>query len=346
VTIYSINPLTDHRWDILASQHPRATVFHQRNWLEALARTYKYEPLVLTSTPPGQPLSDGMPLCRVSSWITGTRLVSMPFADHCEPLLESPSDFQKFAGWLHDECDRHHWKYVEIRPLSSPDQLQSGLPKGGDYAFHSLDIRAELAQIFSRFHKTSVQQMIRKAEKAGLVCESGRSPEMVEAFYGLLLKTRRRHQIFPQPRQWFKNLFDCLGENAEVRVARKDGVPIAAILVLRHQASLVYKYGCSDERFHNLGGIQLLLWKLIEQSKPSGAAELDFGRSDLDNDGLIKFKDRFGATRQSLTYLRYPKKNKSAAAAGWGERAARQLFSIMPDTISPVAGSILYRHIG
>jgi CelD/BcsL family acetyltransferase involved in cellulose biosynthesis len=346
VTIHVVNPLSDNRWDDLVARHPKASVFHGRGWLEALSRTYGYEPLVLTSAPPGRPLSDGIVLCRVSSWITGTRLVSLPFADHCEPLVDDLGNSQEFMNWLRAECDRQRWKYVELRPLVSNENLKCRLPNGLSYCFHTLDLARALSEIFQGFHKDSVQRKIRRAEKAGLNYDAGRSERIIEEFYGLLLKTRRRHQLFPQPRVWFKNLFACLGENVQIRVARKEDVPIAAMLTLRHRSSVVYKYGCSDEKFHNLGGMQLLFWRLIEESKTFGAAELDFGRSDMDNEGLVTFKDRFGTKKKLLTYVRYPQAKKEAAAVRWGMRAARQMFSILPDTISPAAGKILYKHIG
>src|SRR5215510_5456746 len=87
VNIHILDPLVDNRWDELVAQHACASVFHERGWLEALARTYGYEPFVLTTTPASQRLDNGVVLCRISSWMTGTRLVSLPFADHCEPLL-------------------------------------------------------------------------------------------------------------------------------------------------------------------------------------------------------------------------------------------------------------------
>jgi len=72
----------------------------------------------------------------------------------------------------------------------------------------------------------------------------------------------------------------------------------------------VYKYGCSDEKFHHLAGMPFLFWKLIEESKALGAEQIDFGRTDMDNDGLVEFKDRFGTTRQRLTYYRYPETSR------------------------------------
>src|SRR5713101_9298121 len=62
----------------------------------------------------------------------------------------------------------------------------------------------------------------------------------------------------------FRNLVECMGDKIPIRLARKNGAPIAAMLTLRHRSSVVYKYGCSDERSHNLAGMPFLFWRLIE----------------------------------------------------------------------------------
>jgi lipid II:glycine glycyltransferase (peptidoglycan interpeptide bridge formation enzyme) len=137
-----------------------------------------------------------------------------------------------------------------------------------------------------------------------------------------------------------------LSDKVQIRLARKKDTPIAGLLTLRRRSSVVYKYGGSDERFHHLAGIPFLFWKLIEESKASGAEEIDFGRTDLDQEGLITFKDRLGATKRLLSYYRYPQTEKRAVAAGWGLRAIGQVFSILPDSVLPTVGQVLYRHMG
>jgi CelD/BcsL family acetyltransferase involved in cellulose biosynthesis len=345
VNLHIINPLSDSRWDDLVSRHPRASVFHERGWLEALNRTYCYQPFVLTSTPGGQQLSSGLVLCRVASWITGTRWVSLPFADHCDPLLNSSDDLPEFTKWLRTECDRRGWKYVELRPISGGEG--SGLfTQDQTYFLHTLDLGPTLEQIFGSFHKDSIQRRIRRAEREGLSYETGRSEQLVGEFYRILVMTRKRHQVPPQPRAWFRNLVECMGDRAQIRVARKNSTPIAAILTLRHRSSVVYKYGCSDAKFHHLAGMPFLFWRLIEESKASGAEEIDFGRSDLDQEGLITFKDRFGTTRRVLSYYRYPQTEKTEKVASRGLRAMRRVFSVLPDSVLPTVGRVLYRHIG
>src|SRR5207245_5150625 len=131
------------------------------------------------------------------------------------------------------------------------------------YCFHELDLTASLEQIFRRLHKDSIQRKIRRAEAERIEYEVGRSKQLVDQFYRLLLPTRRRHQWLPQPQAWFRNLVDCMGDGIQIRVARKDGNPIAAMLTLRHGATGVYKYGCSDEKFHSLVAMPFLFWRLI-----------------------------------------------------------------------------------
>jgi CelD/BcsL family acetyltransferase involved in cellulose biosynthesis len=346
VDVHSLDPLADHRWDDLVVRHPCAAAFHQRGWLEALARTYGYQPFALTSAAEGEPLQDGVVLCRVSSWLTGTRLVSLPFADHCDPLLNESGESLEFMSWLRAECDRQRWRYIELRPLSPGNDGTLGIQPSRSYCFHELDIRMSLEQIFRGFHKDSIQRKIRRAEKEGLSYEAGRSKQLLDEFYRLVLITRRRHRLLPQPRAWFRNLVECMGDKIQVRVARKDGTPISAMLTLRHRSSVIYKYGCSDERFHNLGGMPFLFWKLIEASKASGAEKIDFGRSDLENEGLMTFKDKFGATRKLLTYYRYPYTEKAKMPMSRGAETARQFLSLLPDAVCSQAGRLLYRHMG
>jgi len=345
MSINIIDPVADNRWDELVARHPKASAFHQRGWLQALARTYGYEPLALTSSPVGRPLEDGIVFCRVSSWLTGTRLVSLPFADHCEPLLNESGQCLDLIRWLCTECDRKRWKYVELRPLSPVHNPGPGLQKSRAYCFHELDITPSLEQIFRRLHKDSIQRKIRRAEGQGMEYEVGRSEHLLDDFYRLLLVTRRRHRAIPQPRAWFRNLIESMGDTLQVRIVRKDRNPIAAMLTLRQGATAVYKYGCSDQRFHSLGGMPLLFWRLIEESRNSGGQRIDLGRSDLDNNGLITFKDRFGATSRLLTYYRYPRPEREQRIRRWDARLVRQFFSILPDAALSRAGKLLYRHM-
>lgn len=349
MAVHKINPIEDPRWEEFLQRHPKASVFHTPGWLEALRRTYGYVPIVFTTAAPGEELKNGLAFCRIESWLTGRRTVSLPFSDHCEPLLETASDLSAFLPFLESQSRIDKWKYFELRPLPSTEldaEAQRHLGVSESFSLHRLDLRPALDDLFRNFHKSCIQRKIQKAEKEGLTYEEGRSEVLLGKFYRLSLLTRRRHQLPPQPLAWFRNLIDCLDDKLSIRVAAKDGRPIASILTLSYKDSLVYKYGCSDEEFHNLGGMAFLFWRAIQDGKRLGAREFDLGRSEPDNAGLIDFKNHWGATQSPLVYLRFPRPLPQTASGGALMRVAKQVFGWMPDSLLTTAGKVLYRHIG
>src|SRR5580704_12775701 len=87
--ISCIDPIQDRRWTNLVEMHPDGCLFHSAEWLKALSRTYGYKPLAFTTSAAEPTLTDGLVFCQVESWLTGKRLVSLPFSDHCAPLVEN-----------------------------------------------------------------------------------------------------------------------------------------------------------------------------------------------------------------------------------------------------------------
>ena len=347
--VYQVHPLQDPRWAEFVDRHPGSSVFHTVAWLDALYRTYGYEPIAYTTAPPGISLEDGLVFCRVTSWLTGRRLVSLPFSDHCEPLMATVADEQLFASTIEQTLHRETLPYAEIRATGDLFTTSRLSHPARAYCFHRLDLRPDLTTLFRNCHKSSMQRKILRAEREGLTCEIGRSQALLNAFWDLLLMTRRRHRIPPQPQDWFRNLIACFGDALQIRVAFKDKRPVAAILTLRHKDTIVYKYGCSDSRFNNLGGTQLLFWRAIQDARRDGLHVFDLGRSECDNAGLITFKDHLGSARSTLTYSRFslspPSERSGTNAAEWAGRIARGVVPYLPDRILGMIGRVLYRHV-
>jgi Acetyltransferase (GNAT) domain len=347
--LYQIDPVGDPRWSEFLEKHPCASVFHTPGWLEALRRTYGYEPIAYTSSPYGGEIRNGLVFCRIDSWLTGRRLVSLPFSDHCDPLFDSTDELDTFVGDLRTEVKTQGLKYVEIRPINGSFYRSgelSGFRPASRYQLHVIDLRPELRQIRQGFHKDSVQRRIQRAESAGLSEISGRSEALLKDFYRLIVLTRARHDLPPQPYEWFRNLIECLSDSLEIRLAYKGTIPVAAILTLRFRDVALYKYGCSDTKYKNLGATPLLLWRAIEHAKSTGAREFSLGRSDYDNAGLITFKNHWTQHATSLVYWRDPGPANLKSSDDWRVRMAKRVFAAMPKQALPVAGRLIYRHIG
>jgi CelD/BcsL family acetyltransferase involved in cellulose biosynthesis len=348
---HCFEPLKDSRWETFLANHPRASVFHSAPWLEALNRTYGFRPIAYTTSSADQRLENAIVLCPVESWLTGRRLVSLPFSDHCEPLVDATEDLAVLTDALERKVQQERWSYLEIRPLETVELL-TALPRTAvTYAFHQLDLWPHIDTIFRNFHKGSTQRKIRRAEREGLVYREGSSQALLDDFFRLFTLTRKRQGLAPQSKAWFANLIDCFGDALKVRVALKDGRTIAAMITIRHKETLTYKYGCSDSRFNSCGCMHLLFWNAIQEAKATGMRFLDFGRTDADHQGLITFKSRWGATQSLLTYSRYGAAKKSTHmfdlyTSQWKSRSAKYALKHVSPALLPMIGEMLYKHIG
>lgn len=277
--------------------------------------------------------------------------MSLPFSDHCELLVDTPANVPSLLAAVAQDCEKQKLDYLEIRPLCPPDTIEPSFSPTVSYCFHALSLEPALESLFHNFHKDSTQRKIKRAEREGVTEQVGRSDSFLEEFYRLQLLTRRRHRVPPQPKSWFRNLIGCFGEALQIRLVFKGEQAIAGILTLRHKESLVYKYGCSDAEFNKLGGTHLLFWRAIQEAKASGLLQFDLGRSDVDNEGLITFKDRWGATRSTLGYLRHLGSGRSSSdlkqtGAGWKLRVAKQVFAHAPNAFLSLVADLLYKHVG
>lgn len=324
-------------------------MFHTVGWLQALQRTYQYQPTVFTTSPPNGELKNGLVFCGINSWITGRRLVSLPFSDHCEPLCDSTEDLNFLIRYLQSTLEHQNWRYLESRPISGnfghTSNTNSFLPVG-IYFLHILDLRPDLDELFRNLDKDCIQRRIHRAERAVLIEKCGATDDLLKEFYGLFVLTRSRHRLPPIPFTWFRNLVQCQTEALQIRLAYKDRIPVAAILTLRFKDTVYYKYGCSDARFKHLGATPWLLWRAIAAAKSNGAVEFDMGRTEKQNTGLIVFKNRWVRQSKQLVYWKYPDTSTLDLVDGWKMRMAKRVFSCMPDRLLTIAGKLIYRHIG
>lgn len=290
-----------------------------------------------------------MLFCRVNSWLTGRRLVSLPFSDHCNALLTDSGAAEPIFARLEQELSDEKLRYIEIRSRA-PIHARGILSRSDeDYYLHQLDLEPKLNTLFNNCHKDSTQRKIRRAERERLRHEEGRSGFHLNTFYDLLLLTRKRHRVPPQPKRWFENLAASMGSGLKIRLAFKNNEPAAAILTLQHKNTLLCKYACSDSKFHASGPMHFLIWRAIQEAKENGLKVFDFGRSDPSNRGLVTFKDRWGCWRSVITYSRYrfPARRFGRLRNGaWVELCARPVASLLPNAIFRAAGEIFYKHIG
>lgn len=214
------------------------------------------------------------------------------------------------------------------------------------YQRHRLDLRPSLDKLYGGFHRDCIRRRIRHAERQPLRYEEGRSESLVRSLYALIVLTRSRQHLPLQPFEWFHNLVAQMGENVCLRVAFIQDRPVAGILTMNHGNTVYYKYGGSDAEFHHLGAIPMPFGRTIQAAKASGRELLDFGRSDCENRGLIRFKERWGAQSVRLTLWRSPLHEVSPSLERLKMRLAKAVCASVPFKMLLFAGRLMYRHVG
>jgi lipid II:glycine glycyltransferase (peptidoglycan interpeptide bridge formation enzyme) len=258
--------------------------------------------------------------------------------------VENCAEFDDLLLPLRESVDGRKWDYCEVRPVRFEPSVATMLGQSDRYFWHAIDLRPSIDAILQNIHN-SAQRKIRRAEREALAYEEGNSERLLGHFYKLLVATRRRQNLPPQPMKWFRSLITSFGANLRIRVAFKNGMAIASILTLNYKNTVTYKYGCSDARLHPSGGMALLFWNTIQQAKAAGYETLDLGRSDISNEGLSAFKEHWGGIRSSLWYWRYPNRRRSYESS-WKRIITGRIIQAAPDRLLAASGDLLYRHVG
>src|SRR5438477_641735 len=162
--IRTLDPLSDPRWRELVQRDPRASAFHTPGWLEALRRTYGFVPVVYTTAGPRDELRSAIPFCGVTSWLTGRRLVSLPFSDHCEPLVDDPAALVEILDQVAGDAQRNGCRYIQVRPRSEVGAAGTAMFQREEMNYlYALDLRPDLDSLWRGINRNN-HRGIRRAE--------------------------------------------------------------------------------------------------------------------------------------------------------------------------------------
>lgn len=348
VTISRIDPRTSTEWETFVDSHPDATVFHSTAWCNVLAETYGYKPLYVALRDETLKIVGGVPLMVVDSWLTSKRLVGLPFSDLCMPLLPADCDADEVMRAIAGQAGDSGAVALEVRGRPAADMRLCGYTNGTTFYQHVIELRED-TNLDAQVH-SSARRAIRKAEKEGVTVRLSTDAGDMRKFYELMVLTRRKHGLLPQPWRFFQNIQRYLVDegSAHLLLAEHGGEVIAGDLLLSFRDQLVYKFNASDPRFLHLRPNNLLLWHAMRFGIENGRRSLDLGRCEEDNEGLRRFKLLWGSREQTLSYFYYPaNRSGSSLLSAKPARKALSLFvKYAPSPALQMAGAVLYGNFG
>jgi CelD/BcsL family acetyltransferase involved in cellulose biosynthesis len=348
----SVDPLVDPAWADLLERAPESMIFHQAEWLRLIRTHYGVSISAWAIAGRDGRLLAGIPVALLRSRLTGSRLIALPFSDTCAPLLDPAAGadtLTALAAGAASACDQLRLA-LEVRG-ALPGAPQAKIERER-YVQHHVALQPEVEQVIAGFKKATIQLGVAKAVREGVTVERRSDREGLERFYRLHTATRRHQGLPTQPRRFilgFGELFDAgLGF---VLIPRHAGQDIAAAVFFAAGGTLTCHFAASDRRFLSLRPNNLMFMEAIRWGCEHGQRQLDFGRTDYDNQGLRSFKKHWGAEETALEFTYFgdydPRLGRGLEARpSLPRRALRATIKHAPPSFGRLVGQTLYRHSG
>ena len=342
--VVCIDPRTSPLWQTLVVK-TESSVFHSPSWIQVLTDTYGWEASAYVIVDEaGEPCA-GIPLCRIADMF-GERIVALPFSDYCDPLIRDAESWRVLIEKLLPEQVP-----ITLRCLHNDVPLSDkrfSLVKQA--MWHRLDLRPDLEVLWKTMHD-STHRAIRKSEREGLTVRMAESEPELRVFFEMHLKIRKyKYGLLAQPYSFLQNIWRHFVEpqHGFLMLAIHEDKIVAGDFFLEWKDTLYYKFNASlhDDLSHRPN--DLLIWHGIQEAKKRGLTYLDFGLSDIDQEGLIRYKRKFGAEEKTISFLNHspnggPTRAQKEMKELLGKLTARFTDHMVPDRITEKAGEDLYR---
>jgi len=340
--IHHVDPTVDERWDGLARN--RGSLFTSPCWLRAMRDTYGFTYHAAIEVSDGAATA-GLAWCEVDD-LRGQRIVGLPFCDYADPVFSQSSDWCVLSAGLDTSVPlRFRTRDIDMAAVDSRFRATART------AWHGIDISRSPDEMWQSLDE-SAKRAIRKAQKSGIEIRAAETVDDLRSFYAMHSRVRReKYGLLAQPFALITHAFSGFdsGGDALLLIASIDGVDIASTFYLRWGDTLYYKFNASSADGLAVRPNDLLVWTGMMRGHELGLSRLDFGQSDLDQPGLLRYKEKFATEVGTITtYVREPDgwQDNYAQAAGETLSGLTQLLTRdgVPDWLYEQAGELLYRN--
>lgn len=343
-SLITVDPVTDARWAELVRTR-RSDVFHSSAWCAVLRQTYGFDLQGRVLLDERDRPAAGLVIATVDD-VERPRLVSLPFSDFCDPLVDHGGQWQALIDDLVAAGTP-----LQLRCLHQDAPLADTRFEPAGWAYwHAVDLPEDPGLVWDRIDPAA-RRNIRRARQAGVEVRPAEDLRHVRAFFELHLSVRKhKYGMLAQPWAFFRNIWHHLLEPGDgvLLLARHDGDVVGGVLYLRWGDTLYYKFNASDSARLTVRPNDLLVWAGIEHACAAGLGRLDFGVSDWEQEGLVRYKRKYATTEAVVHSLRHtpggPSERETRLRAVVGRLSELLADPRVPDDITEQAGDALYRY--
>ena len=341
MNIELIDPVNDFRWKDFILKESDADVFHHPAWLNTIMKEYNF-PIKIVAVVDEAEIKAGIPFAFMKSLTGAKKLISLPFSDYCNPLASNKEDVKYIFNYLEEKRKAENYSLIKLSALADIDNHYISEVKE---MVHIIDILEDEDKMLKSF-KRSMRLGIQKADRNELQTVIRNDEEGIDEFYKLHLMTRRKIGVPTQPKSFFFNILNSIFKNnlGFVATVYKKGRPIGSGLFLHFKNKLVYKYNASDPDYLQYRPNNLLVWEAVKFCIDNNLKELDFGKTDIENEGLRRFKRGWGAKEISLNNYYYPVVPENNLVNFLYQKVVSPVIRKTPEFIGKQIGETAYKY--
>ena len=353
VEILSIDEAESRGWDDMIMNHPLGSVFHHTSYGKVIQSTFNHmTPYYVSLIGTDGNCKGGLVLFLVRSWLTGNRLVSIPWAAYGDPLIRSSEEFELLFEEVNNLSQRVNASYVQINSRKSRaflNKVKIMTPIEYDKA-HLLDLTKGQDTVWQGLHK-SIRRRIRKTERNGIEVRLAQSEVDIFSFYSVWCRHRKILGLPAHRLEYFQNMWKYLASKGmmQIWIAEKKGDVLGGQCTFILKGTEFLTYIAAEGEFRQAGGGVAIIWAVICSAFKNEINTIDFGKTPIGANNLKSFKESWGAKEIETPVFYYPRimgVSSFQDEKKLSYRAMRYFWKIAPPQLSKFASSFFWRHTG
>jgi len=229
------------------------------------------------------------------------------------PILGEPSQLEAALAKLASIARERRAIFLKVDPeidaeVGAGPLRATGFRRAPDIqpviATLELDLGPNEDALFAALEKDT-RWSVRQASKRGVSVREASGDEDLRAFYDLYAETGQRAGFITRTWDYYRRMWGTLvaAGHAKVRLAEREGTPVAGALTWRCGERDVYQSAATNDAGRTAYAAYALLWRCIIEARKGGARRFDFGgtpadltRKDDPMYGPYLFKKGFGGS--------------------------------------------------
>jgi FemAB-related protein (PEP-CTERM system-associated) len=264
-------------------------------WHDTLCEIFGYRPEYRIAIQDGE-IVGVLPMFIVDNFVTGKVLISTPFAVYGGILASDNGAHEALRDHMKALAHKEGVQHAEIR--NNFVHQVSGFDTVDRYCTFTREVTPSSQDELLAALPQKTRNVVRKALKQNFT--SRQAPDL-DAFYGLLLETYRRHGTPVFPKRFFTTIVEKFGHEVDVREVLRDGQVVAASLNFLYGSQMHTYYAASSRECWKMNVNDFMYFDHIMWAGRNGITQFDFGRSKVGS-GPFEFKKHWGATMRPLPY--------------------------------------------